>query len=206
MEEKPRVLITGVSGYIGSNIALEALKSGKYQVRGTVRNKVKDKKEELLSNALGKYYNELELVEAKLLDKESLRKAVKGKNITEGCDYVLHVASPFSLEPNEDKIVPFAIEGTQSVLEACRDFKLKKCIFTSSMASIVGPDIIKPKYYDNDWVSQSSRNISPYTKSKILAEKLVWAFKKKLPQDSKLELLTINPSLVIGRFFTIIFF
>jgi nucleoside-diphosphate-sugar epimerase len=35
---KPVVLITGVSGYLGSHVALAFLKDGSYTVRGTVRS------------------------------------------------------------------------------------------------------------------------------------------------------------------------
>lgn len=35
---KPVVLITGVSGYLGSQVAYEFLKDGTYTVRGTVRD------------------------------------------------------------------------------------------------------------------------------------------------------------------------
>ena len=36
--EKPLVTITGISGYIGSHVALLFLKDGGYRVRGTVRD------------------------------------------------------------------------------------------------------------------------------------------------------------------------
>lgn len=37
---KPKLLITGVNGYIGSWVTLKALKTGEYQVRGTVRGSI----------------------------------------------------------------------------------------------------------------------------------------------------------------------
>eukprot|EP00121_Abeoforma_whisleri_P004445 Awhi_evm1s4020 len=35
---KPLVVITGVSGYLGSHVCLQFLKDGSYRVRGTVRS------------------------------------------------------------------------------------------------------------------------------------------------------------------------
>ena len=59
--------------------------------------------------------NWIEFVEADLLDKESLNKAVKG------CDYVIHVASPFviSAPKDENDLIRPAVDGTKAVLEAC---------------------------------------------------------------------------------------
>ncbi len=43
-KKKPVVVITGVSGYLGSHVALEFLKDGGYTVRGTVRDIKNEKK------------------------------------------------------------------------------------------------------------------------------------------------------------------
>jgi len=58
--------------------------------------------------------------------------------IVEGCDYVLHVASPFPNKPPKDEkelTVP-AVNGTRSVLEAAIKHKVKHIIITSSIAAI----------------------------------------------------------------------
>ena len=76
--EKPRVLITGITGYLGSRTALEALKSYKYRVRGTLRNKEDPAKQKLLRDAFGSYFENLELASADLLNDASIKAAVKG--------------------------------------------------------------------------------------------------------------------------------
>jgi GDP-D-mannose dehydratase len=78
MEEKPRLLITGISGYIGAHVALEAIKSKKYKVRGSIRNKNNPEKQKLLSEAFGENMKHIEIVEADLLNEQSIRSAVKG--------------------------------------------------------------------------------------------------------------------------------
>jgi dihydroflavonol-4-reductase len=88
MESRPILLITGITGYLGAWIMYKALESGKYSVRGTVRDKGNKKKLKPIEEALGDMFEELEIVSADLEDKKSLEKAI------EGCTYVLHVASP----------------------------------------------------------------------------------------------------------------
>ncbi|MEL6805045.1 MAG: SDR family oxidoreductase [Bacteroidota bacterium] len=110
---------------------------------------------------------------------------------------MLHVASPFQTEGTADQIITPALKGTEAVLKACRDFELKKCIFTSSIATVADGDNIKDIYNEDDWANENYRLASVYSKSKILAEKMVWDFRKNL-KDSNLELVTINPGLVIG--------
>jgi nucleoside-diphosphate-sugar epimerase len=109
------------------------------------------------------------------------------------------VASPFQTEGTPEDIIDPALKGTESVLKACRDFKLKKCIFTSSIAAIADGDNIKPVYSEEDWANENYEYASVYNQSKIKAEKLVWNFRESLPEDSSLELVTLNPGLTIGK-------
>lgn len=115
-----------------------------------------------------------------------------------GCDYVIHVASPFQMEGSEEQILKPALEGTSSVLKACRDFHLKKCIFTSSIGAVIGAEENKEAYDESDWADETSRLVGTYQRSKILAEKLVWDFRAKLPEDSGLQLVSLNPGFIVG--------
>ena len=54
---KPTVLITGVTGYLGSQVCLCFLKSGSYIVRGTVRDKNNEKKIAPIRKAFGEYFD-----------------------------------------------------------------------------------------------------------------------------------------------------
>jgi len=67
--DKPLVTITGISGYVGSQVCKAFLESGQFRVRGTVRSKTNPKKIEPLQNAFGALFDQLELVEADLLNK-----------------------------------------------------------------------------------------------------------------------------------------
>lgn len=88
---KPIVVITGVSGYLGSHVALAFLKDGSYQVRGTVRDTKNEAKVAPIRKAFGDLFSQITLVEADLENKASIIAAISG------ADYVVHTASPFPL-------------------------------------------------------------------------------------------------------------
>lgn len=196
--EAPLVLVTGISGFIASWVAHGALKLG-YRVRGTVRSlKNEDKVKHLRDLCPGSTYK-VELVEADLMNEESWVGAV------EGCDYILHVASPFVIdEPKDpnDLILP-AINGTLNVLKAASNMVKppKRVVVTSSSAAVMsGTNPDGKVYTDEDWTVIDSKEypVSAYTKSKYLAERAAWDFVEKLPTEKKFELCTINPTLVQG--------
>jgi len=84
------VTITGISGYIGAAVTLLFLQDGGYTVRGTVRDKNNAAKLEPLKEAFGEeLYAQLQLVEADLMNEESMVSAIAGST------FVVHVASPF---------------------------------------------------------------------------------------------------------------
>ena len=88
-----------------------------------------------LREAFGQKFDELEIVEADLENAESIHNAI------EGCDYVVHTASPFpsKVPKNEDQIIKPAVNGTKAVVEACHKFKVKRVVITSSVIAIFDP-------------------------------------------------------------------
>ena len=130
---KETVVITGISGFLGSWVCLKILQHGGYKVRGTVRSKTNEKKIAPLREAFGDLFNELELVEADLTNQASIEKAL------EGAEYVVHTASPFNVEtvknPEEELIKP-AVNGTMSVMNAAGANNVKRVVLTSSCVSI----------------------------------------------------------------------
>lgn len=190
--------MTGISGFIASWVAHGALKLG-YRVRGTVRSLANEGKVKHLRDLCPGSAHKVELVEADLMDEGSWTAAVAG------CDYILHVASPFVIdEPKDpnDLILP-AINGTLNVLKAASklDVLPKRVIVTSSSAAIAyGTDTRNRVYTDADWTVPDSKEfpITSYTKSKVLAERAAWEFMEGLPADRRFELATVNPTLVQG--------
>jgi len=118
-----------------------------------------------------------------------------------GCDYVLHVASPFPLEvpKNESDLIRPAKEGTLRVLRAAAEQAVKRVVLTSSVAAIAaGHPREKTHFDEKDWSLPNSPTIESYPKSKTLAESAAWEFMKNLPQGHPLELVVINPGYVLG--------
>jgi len=84
-------------------------------VRGTVRDAKNQKKIEPLRKAFGDLFQNLNLVEADLLDEKSIINAIAGAT------YVIHTASPFPLKDpkDENELIRPAVAGTTAVMKAC---------------------------------------------------------------------------------------
>ena len=197
---KPRVLITGVSGYLGSYICKTFLEHGGFNVRGTVRSLVNERKIQPLRDGYGEdLFSQLELVEADLMNEQSIMTA------SEGCDYIVHTASPmcdaFTVFENEDEFIKPAVDGTLAVMKAAHKNKVKKVVITSSTAAIAGadPEVENGKIFtEEDWTDIDTEGLPTYFKSKTLAERAAWDFLADLPDDEKMPLVAINPSIIIG--------
>ena len=195
----PIALVTGASGYVATNIVKQLLEQGRVRVRGTVRNLSNEKKVKPLRDILPDPKYPLRLIEADLQNPKSWVEAVRR------CTYVYHVASPFpSAAPKHpDELIKPAVEGTTSVLTACKKSgTVKRVVITSSIAAISSgnagdPD--KPQdhiYTEEDWSNPVS--CQPYELSKYKAESAAWDFMKNLEEDKKFELVTCCPGYVMG--------
>ena len=191
------VLVTGGTGFIGLHCLQQLLDKG-YKVRTTIRSE--SRKQEVM-DAMKKHSSNCENLEffiTDLLNDDGWKEAV------EGSKYVLHIASPFFLgEPeNEDVFIKPAVEGTLRVLKACADADVEKVVLTSSFAAVgYGHPREKEVYTEEDWSSVDGE-ISPYAKSKTLAEKAAWEFVESLEESKKFELTVINPVAVTGPMLT----
>ncbi len=189
MKTNQPVCVTGASGFIAAHIVRELLEQG-YRVRGTVR---KSSQNYPFLLTLPSAAERLELVEADLLTAGSYDKAV------EGCDYVMHTASPYKNKvknPQTDLVDP-AVNGTETLLESClKSGCVKRVILTSSIAAITDePDSTKV-FTEKEWNTMSSLDRNPYHYSKTVAELAAWDFiMKKRPA---FDLVAINPFMVIG--------
>mmetsp|Transcript_2906 Transcript_2906/g.4351 ORF Transcript_2906/g.4351 Transcript_2906/m.4351 type:complete len:355 (+) Transcript_2906:111-1175(+) len=193
---KPKVLITGVSGYIGSYVCKTFLEHGGFNVRGTVRDKSSESKIAPLRIGYGdELFARLELVNADLMNEDSIMAAA------EGCDYIVHTASPVcdigKVFENEDEIIKPAVDGTLAIMKAARKNKAKKVVITSSIAAVAG-DTSDKVFTEEDWTDITKEGLATYHKSKTLAEKAAWDFVAELPNDEKIPLVTINPGIVLG--------
>ena len=186
------VFVTGISGYIGSHCAVKLLENN-YVVKGSVRNIEKSKTFIKQIVAKAGVNKTIDTVCLDLLDEHGWEEALSG------CDYLLHVASPFAIaEPKDsnDMIIP-ALEGTKRILAAAKKVGIKKVVLTSSLVAMVGDRKLNHLTQES-WSNADKDKISVYMKSKTYAEKAAWDFYHHQSGDDKMELTVINPGPVYG--------
>ncbi len=191
------VLLTGASGYIAKHIALQLLNAG-YHVRGTIRS-------------LSRAAEVTEAVRPHLTDDggldERLSFVALDLSSDDGwdgamadIDVLMHTASPFPMvQPkNADDIVRPAVDGALRALKAAHAAGVARVIMTSSTVAINGsplpPD--DTSYDETNWTDPSEPNITPYAKSKTLAEQAAWDYVRDHAPDMKLTV--VNPGFVVG--------
>ena len=188
-----KVLVTGGSGFIGSHSILQLLAAG-HQVRTTVRSMKREADVRNMLKAGGvEPGDRLSFVAANLENDAGWPEAVAG------CDYVLHVASPFpqNVPKQEDELITPAREGTLRVLRAARDAGVKRVVLTSSFAAIgYGQPPRDTPFDETCWTVPDGKAILPYIKSKTIAERAAWDFIAE--QGGSLELSVVNPVGVFG--------
>jgi len=187
------VLVTGGSGFIGSHCILQLLAAG-HAVRTTVRNLAREGEvRRLLKTGGAEPGEQLKFFAA------DLEKDAGWAEAGAGCDYVLHVASPFpaKLPKHEDELIVPAREGALRALRAARDAGVKRVVLTSSFAAIGygHPEQIEP-FDETSWTNVNGPDVLPYVKSKTLAERAAWDFIAR--EGGGLELAVVNPVGVFG--------
>jgi dihydroflavonol-4-reductase len=185
------VLVTGGSGFIGCHCILKLLAAG-YEVRATIRNLGREADARaMLKTAAVEPANRLAFVAADLESDAGWAAAA------EGCEYVLHVASPFPAgrPSHEDELIVPAREGTLRVLRASVSKGVRRVVLTSSFAAIgYGHPQRTTPFDEKDWTTPF--DVSAYAKSKTLAERAAWDFVGE--QAGRLELSVVNPVAVFG--------
>ncbi|XP_062097173.1 cinnamoyl-CoA reductase 1-like [Humulus lupulus] len=186
------VCVTGAGGFVASSL-VNLLLSNDYIVHGTVRQP-NDAKYAHLSS-LNKASENLKLFKADLLDYGSLVSAIHG------CSGVFHVASPVppSSVPNpEIELIEPAVSGTLNVLKACREAKVERVIYVSSIAAVaMNPNWPKDQVMDEtSWSDKDYCRTTQnwYCLSKTLAESEAFEFSRK----TGLHVVSVCPTIVLG--------
>ena len=186
------VLVSGGSGFLGSWCVIELLRRG-YDVRTTVRSLEREPQVRAAVGSEVDSGDRLTVLAADLTRDDGWAEAVAW------CLYVLHVASPFPpKQPKDpdDLIVP-AREGTLRVLRAGLDAGVKRVVVTSSIAAIRLAGGTRPRPLDErDWTDPDSPGLTPYVRSKTLAELAAWELVRERGQEDRLAV--VNPGAIIG--------
>jgi nucleoside-diphosphate-sugar epimerase len=187
------ILVTGGSGFIGSHCILQLLAAG-HEVRTTVRSLKREADVRAMLKVGGAQPGDRLRFAVADLESDAL-----WPQAVAGCEYVLHVASPFppSLPKHEDELIVPAREGALRVLRAACDAGVKRVVLTSSFAAIgYGHAPQAAPFDETTWTDPNAPDVQPYVKSKTLAERAAWDFVAR--DGGSLELAVVNPVGVFG--------
>jgi dihydroflavonol-4-reductase len=180
------VLITGITGLVGSFTARRFLEAG-YQVAGL-------KRQNSDLSLLQGIENQITWHEGDVLDILSLEDAMQG------IDLVVHAAAIVSFAPkDQERMLKTNVEGTTNVVNICLDSKVKKLCFVSSVAALGRKT---PNEHTQESIIQINEKAtweesplnSNYAKTKYLAEMEVWR-----GQSEGLATVIVNPSIILGE-------
>ncbi len=188
-----KVFVSGGSGYIALHCIVKLINKGFY-VRTSLRSM--HRKSEVIESItkVVDCTDQIEFCELDLTEDAGWDEAIQG------CDYVLHVASPLMLgfPKNPDDIIQPAVNGLKRCIKSAVKNKVKRFVMTSSFAAIGSGFKNKTNFDDNDWTDLKNPNLNPYNISKTKAEMCLWDYIHNLDEEQKIEVCTINPTVVIG--------
>jgi dihydroflavonol-4-reductase len=194
VEPDGNVLVTGGTGFLGGWCGAELVRRG-HSVRTTVRDlRRADDVRAAFAAAGVDAGDRLSVVAADLGADDGWGDAVAG------CDYVLHVASPFPpAQPKDpDELIIPARDGALRVLRASLDGGVRRVVMTSSVAAVRHgrePSAGAP-YNEQDWTDPDDLRRTPYVRSKTIAERAAWDLVRERGAESLLA--TVNPGAIIG--------
>jgi nucleoside-diphosphate-sugar epimerase len=187
------IVVTGSTGLIAKHSIAELLKRG-YAVRGTLRRMDKADDVRRAVARAGADPARLTFAVADLLSDAGWDDALSGAEL------LLHTASPFPMQQPDDpdEVIRPAREGTLRVLQAATRAGIKRAAMTSSTVAILyGSGLAKDHVYSEaDFTDETRPELTPYIRSKTLAEKAAWDFVKTTPGAPLLT--AINPGFVHG--------
>jgi dihydroflavonol-4-reductase len=169
--------VTGATGFVGSHVARALAEQGA-DLRLLVRAN---------SNLKNIQDIKADLVIGDLRDPASLEKGIGG------CDVVFHVAADYRLwvrDPGE--MYRANVEGTRAILEAAQKNRVRRVVYTSSVATMGFTSNGQPAD-ENSPVSLDNM-IGPYKRSKFMAEQVAIEA-ARAGQD----VVIVNPSTPFGE-------
>jgi len=171
------VFLTGATGFVGSHVARVLVAQGA-DLRLLVRSGSDLRNIQELQS---------ERVVGDLRDAASLKKAVAG------CEVVFHVAADYRLWVRDPaQMYRSNVEGTKAILEAARESKVRRVVYTSSVATM---GFQSNGHLANEDSPVSLANmIGPYKRSKFMAEELAIQAGK-----SGMDVVVVNPTTPVGE-------
>jgi len=152
MSQSPQAFVTGATGFLGTALVAELVRSG-YAVRALTRRN-SDRQ------GLGE---PVECVEGDLLDPGSLRRCM------EGCSHVFHLAAyARNWAPDPEVFHAHNVQGLRNVLDAAEAAGVQQVVWTSTIVTL-GPTLAGV-VGDEAMPRTTSRYFTDYEESKSVAE------------------------------------
>jgi len=175
---KPRALVTGGTGFIGSAVIRRLLKAG-FRVRALVRPGSPHR-----SNLDGL---EVEIWEGDLLDQKVLQAAMAD------CEAVFHLAADYRLWVRDpEAMYRVNVDASRWIVEAAVLQKVSRIVYCSSVAAI--GHYSNGKLTDEDSPSSLEEMVGHYKRSKFLGE----AAACEVAQRENAPMVVVNPTAPVG--------
>jgi dihydroflavonol-4-reductase len=172
-----RAFVTGATGFVGSHVARVLAERGA-DLRLLIRANSNPKNIQALK---------ADQVIGDLRDAASLERAIAG------CDTVFHVAADYRLWIKDpEQMYRSNVEGTRSLIQAARKNRVRRLVYTSSVATMGFNSNGHPA--DENSPVSLQRMIGHYKKSKFMAEQVAMA-----AGGDGMDVVVVNPTTPVGE-------
>ena len=169
IDNSSKIFVTGASGFLGQHL-LSTLKHRGFEY-----------------TALSRSSDEEGFVHGDILDAEGL------DVLMEGHDILIHAAGLVSHDPKDsDLLWKLHVNGTRNVLESAQNAGISRVIYLSTSGTVA----VSKEEQEITEQGESPLPIIkewPYYRSKLFAEDMAMSF-----QSADMEILSLNPSLLLG--------
>lgn len=174
-----KILVTGADGLLGSNLVRELLQRG-YSIQAFLQP---GRQQETLKDL------NIEKFIGDLLNSDDVL------NSSKRCDVIIHCAANTSVWPaRSEKIIKVNVEGTQNIIKACYQNKIKRLIYVGTANSFGFGTKEKPGIEGNPY--KSGMYGLDYMDSKYRAQQLIL----KEVKEKGLPALIVNPTFMFGPY------
>ena len=173
-----RATVTGASGFVGSNLAIELLKQG-HHVRALRRD----------SSQVGHLAEfPIEWVKGELGDVDSLKRAFSSSDVVFHCAALVSIRKRLSPE-----LVATNVDGTRNVVAAAKRAGVARLVHCSSVAAVGVAEAGEVGNEATQWNFSDHGLADGYATTKHLAEEL-------LGEQKELDVVIANPACMFGPY------